>query len=230
VVKHIGRIVLAVLLTLALGVGLTAFAGSASARIRSTASCASEQSAVAHFQHKVHQDKRKLKAAKRHHHKFAAKKARKHLKRDRRHLAAAQSAYDRCTQGQASPAPAPSPAPASAQSNPVTDQCNAAAGQLTSQDPTGSLASGAAAFCDLLGQLAAASPGSDPVALCNQLAAQDPTGQLVQLCTALGGASLPGTGTGTVGGTLEGLCDQLAAQDPTGQLSQLCTGLGSLPF
>jgi hypothetical protein len=71
----------------------------------------------------------------------------------------------------------------------VTDQCNAAAAQLAAQDPSGAFAGGASAFCGLLGQLAAASPSSDPVALCNQLVAQDPTGQLVQLCTGLG--SLP---------------------------------------
>jgi hypothetical protein len=238
VFKQISRIALAVLVTLAVGAGLTATAGAAdAARIASaTSSCASQQSAVAQAQHKVAKDKKQLKKAKRHHHKAAAKKARKHLKRDRRHLAAARSAYNACmNQSSPSPSPSPAPAPTPAPSNPVTDQCNAMAGQLTSQDPTGTFASGSAAFCDLLGQLAASSPSTDPVALCNQLAAQDPTGQFGQLCTALGGSSLPGlptpgTSGGVIGSTLEGICDQIAAQDPSGQLQQLCTGLGSLPI
>jgi hypothetical protein len=114
----------------------------------------------------------------------------------------------------------------------VTNQCTAAAAPLVSQDPSGAFATASSAFCGLLGQLAAASPGTDPVTLCNQLAAQDPTHQLGQLCAGLGGGvpSLPSTGGATIGGTLQGLCDQLAAQDPTGQLSPLCTGLGSLPI
>jgi hypothetical protein len=116
----------------------------------------------------------------------------------------------------------------------VTAQCLSIAGQITSQDPTGQLAAGAQAFCDLLGQLAGSAPtGTDPAALCAQLASQDPTGQFSQVCSALGSASFPGLPSGDgglIGGTLEEICDQLAAQDPTGQLIQLCSGLGSLPI
>jgi hypothetical protein len=233
--KHFGRIALAVLVALALGLGLTAFAGSATAASSSSA-CSSEHAKVVSAKRHVAKDKKALKKAQRHHHTKAAKKAKRHLKRDRRKLARAKAAYQGCLNRQHAPAPAPTPTPTP--SNPVTDQCNATAAQITSQDPSGQLATGSAAFCDLLGQLAASS-GGDPTTLCTQLAAQDPTGQFGQICTALGTSALPAlpgtsglpTGDGgVVGSTLESTCDQIAVQDPTGQLSQLCTGLGSLPL
>jgi hypothetical protein len=243
--KHISRVALAVLVTLALGLGLTAFAGSATA----ASSCSAQHTSVVKAKKHVKKDKKKLHAAKRHHHKSAVRKAKKHLARDRARLAQARSAYAACLNGSPAPAPAPgnggtqTPPPAS---NPVTDQCNSAAGQIAAQDPTGQFASGAAAFCDLLGQVAGAS-GGDPVTVCYQLAALDPTGQFVQLCAAMGGGlptgsglpsvpglpGLPGAPTadgGLIGDTLGDLCDQIATQDPTDQLGQLCTALHSLPI
>lgn len=224
--KHIGRIAMAVLVTLALALGMTAFAGSANAA-SSTTSCSSQQAQVVKAKKQVAKDKKKIKKAKEHHHKKAVKKAKKKLRHDRKRLARAQAAYNACRNSSQTPAPAP--ADPGTPINPVTEQCTTVAGQLVALDPTGTLADGASAFCDLLGQLAG-STGGDPVELCTQLASQDPTGQLVQICDALGGASLPGGTGGVIGGTLEDVCDQLAAQDPTGQLSQLCRGLGSLPI
>lgn len=183
--KRIRRIALPVLLTLALALGMTAFAGSATAGSSASASsCSSQHTAVVKAKQHVKKDKKQLKKAKRHHHHKAVKRAKKRLKRDRTRLHRAQAAYSACLNRPApAPAPAPTPTP-----NPVTEQCNDAAVQLTSQDPSGQLAVGAAAFCDELGQVAG-DGGGDPVALCDQLAAQDPTGQLGQLCTGLG--SLP---------------------------------------
>ena len=158
------------------------------------------------------------------------KKAKKRLKRDRKRLARAQAAYRACVNRQQTPAPGGGTTPPP--SNPVTEQCNTAAVQLAAQDPTGTFATGSAAFCDLLGELAGSTSG-DPLAICDQLAAQDPTGQFGQICDALGTAglpSLPAPDGAVIGTTLEGLCDQIAAQDPTGQLDPLCTGLGSLPI
>jgi hypothetical protein len=254
VFKQIGRIALAVLVTLALSLGLTAFAGSATAA-STASSCSSEHTAVHKAKKHVKKDKKKLKAAKRHHNKAAVKKAKKRLARDRARLVAARNAYNACLAGPAAPAPAPggTTTPPPAASNPVTDQCNAVAGQIAAQDPTGAFASGAAAFCDLLGQLAGAS-GGDPLAICDTLAAGDPTGQLSTLCDALGtsglpslptGGGLPGVpglpglpglpgvptdGGGLIGDTLGDLCDQIASQDPTDQLGQLCDALHSLPI
>jgi hypothetical protein len=229
--KNFGRIALAIFVSLALSVGLTAFAGSANAAT-STTSCSSQHANVVKAKKHVAKDKRQLKKARHHHHKKAAKKAKRHLKRDRKKLHRAEAAYRACLNGQGSPSPAPTPTPAP---NPVTAQCNDVAGQLAAQDPTGQFGTGSAAFCDLLGQLSAAT-GGDPTTLCDQLAAQDPTGQFVQICDGLAAAplpeapSLPGGDGGQLGGTLEQICDQLAAQDPTGQLDQLCTGLGTLPI
>lgn len=185
-IKHFGRIAVAVLATLALSLGMAVTTGAANAA-SSTSACASQQAAVAKAKHKVAKDKKKLKKAKRHHHHKAAKKARKHLKRDRKKLARANNAYRACM-NRADATPPASPSPSTPPANPVTEQCNTAAAPLVSQDPTGTFADGAAAFCDLLGQLAGTS-GGDPVSLCNQLASQDPTGQMGQLCTGLG--SLP---------------------------------------
>jgi hypothetical protein len=125
------------------------------------------------------------------------KKAKKKLARDRAALARARSAYRACMNRAAAPAPAPAPEPAPTP-NPVTEQCLAAAGQITGQDSTGTLSSGAGAFCDALGE-ATATSGGDPVTVCEQLAANDPTGQLGQLCTALDPAALPGTGLPSTG-------------------------------
>lgn len=237
--KQIGRVALAVLVTLALGLGLTAFAGAANAT-GSASSCSAQHSAVVKAKKHVKKDKRKLHAAKRHHNKAGVRKAKRHLARDRARLSAARNAYSACANGQPAPAPAPAPAPTPAPSNPVTEQCNGYASQITSQDPSGQLGAGSAAFCDLLGQLAGAS-GGDPTSICYQLAANDPTGQFVQLCDAFAGGlpsgGLPGVPTtggvptgGLIGDTLGDLCDQIAANDPSGQLSQLCTGLHSLPI
>lgn len=240
--KQIGRIALAVLVTLALSLGLTAAAGSATAATTSASACASERAQVVKAKKHVKKDKKKLKAAKKHHQQKAAKKAKKKLKKDRKKLARAKAAYSACLNR-----PAPSGGSTGstggtpdAAADPISAQCLEVAGQLASQDPTGQLAVGAAAFCDLLGELAA-SAGGDPTAVCDQLAANDPTGQLGQICDALGGGipdapaipglpALPGTDGGLIGSTLEDLCDQIAAQDPTGQLQPLCSGLGSLPI
>jgi hypothetical protein len=236
--KHLTRAALAVLVTLALGLGLTAFAGSASAA-GSVSSCSAEHTAVHKAKKHVKKDKKKLKAAKAHHRKAAIKKAKKRLGRDRARLVQARNAYNACLNGSSTPAPAPAPAPTPtpAPSNPVTEQCNDAAAQFVALDPTGQFASGAAAFCDLLGQVAGAS-GGDPLAICDQIAAQDPTGQFVQICDALassgglpslpGGSGLPDGGL--IGDTLGDVCDQIASQDPTDQLGQLCDALHSLPI
>jgi hypothetical protein len=240
--KQFGRIALAIMVTLALSLGVTAFAGSANASSTSS-SCASQHAQVVKAQKHVKKDKKKLKKAKRHHNHKAIKKAKRHLKRDRKALHRAQAAYRACL-NRKSPTPSPSPSPTPTP-NPVTEQCLAAAGQITSQDPSGQLATGAGAFCDLLGQLAASAPtGTDPTALCSQLASQDPTGQFGQVCDGLGSVPIPSgglptgglptgglpTGTGgVIGRTLEGICDQIASQEPCGKLEQLCVGLGGLP-
>jgi hypothetical protein len=244
VFKHIGRIALAVLVTLALSLGLTAFAGSANAA-SSASSCSSEHTNLVKAKKQVKKDKKKIKKAKRHHNQKAVKRLKRKIRSDRARLAQSRHAYYRCVYGQSAPAPAPPGGgnPTPAPSNPVTDQCTAFAGQLTAHDPSGQLATGSAAFCDLLGQLAGAT-GGDPLTVCDQLAAQDPTAQFGQLCDALrtgpGLPALPGLPSapgapsgGDVGDTLGDVCDQLVGQDPTGQLGQLgqlCAGLHSLPI
>jgi hypothetical protein len=190
VFKHIGRISLAALITLALGVGLTLVAGSASASSSgstSASACSSQQAQVVKAKKKVKKDKKKLKKAKKHHKAKAVKKAKKKLRRDRKKLHRAKHAYQACLRSQQTPPPPAGPAPGGTQ-NPVTEQCLTAAGQLAAQDPSGTSATGADGFCDLLGQLVGSTDG-DPAALCDELAAQDPSGELRQLCTGLG--SLP---------------------------------------
>lgn len=145
--KHLSRIALMVLVASALGLGTTALAGSASAAWSTTA-CSGQHTQVHQAQKHVRKDQSSLRNAKRHHHKAAAKVARKRLARDRAKLAQARHDYRACLNPGATPAPAPSPSPAPGAApapapapapNPVTEQCLAAAGLLAAQDQTGQL-------------------------------------------------------------------------------------------
>lgn len=229
--KHTGRLLLALLTSLILGLGALVAVGGTANAATSSGPCATQRAHVHKAQHRVNKDKKKLKRDKKAHRHHAVTKDKKKLHRDQRHLKKAKRALKTCranhantggsTGGDNGGTTTPEP---SNPAQPLIDACYTIAKNDPSQQFT--------AACDQFAAATAGSGSASPLQPlidgCYQAADQDPSGQFKALCDAFAGGASGGS-TGSPTDQLKAGCATLAANDPSNSLVQLCDGLGALP-